>query len=456
MVTNRTDRQRPCAHAPRRSLTRRLVAASLIGLALLGASASPARGAQELDSIVAVVNDDVIVQSELDREVSLVVPQLHQQGTAVPPPDQLRKQVLERLIMKRLQQQRAKEAGINVDEATLNQTLTNIASRNGLSLEELQATLEAGGIRFADFREDTRMQILTSRLQSQEVASGIRVTDQEVDRYLKNKNADLLMPREQVRLSHILVALPDNPTPAQVAQAESKARSLVAKLRGGADFAAVAAASSDGRTALQGGDLGWFEMAAVPSLVADRAQTMAKGEVTDPLRSPSGFNILKLTDTKGGLPGNVTQTHARHILIRTTEVVSDDDAKVRLGQLRQRIVGGDDFATLARAHSDDTGSALKGGDLGWVNPGDTVPEFEEAMGKLAPNEVSEPFKSPFGWHIAQVLERRTQDTTEELLRLKAKEAIQHRKAEEATETWLKRLRDEAYVEVRLDAATQTP
>ena len=451
MAMNWTDRHRPRTRTPWGDRARRLAAAGLAGLALSLAGVA-ACGAEELDAIVAVVNDDVVVQSELKHEMDLVVPQLHQQGTAVPPPEQLRKQVLERLILKRLQQQRAKQLGISVDDAALTEALNNIASRNGMNLQELQATLEAGGIRFADFREDTRMQILTGRLQSQEVASGIQVSNQEIDRLLK-KGTGQLVPREQVRLSHILVALPDNPTPAQVAQAESKARSVVAKLRGGADFAAVAAASSDGRSALQGGDLGWFEMAAVPTLVGERAQTMAKGEVTEPLRSPSGFNIIKLTDIKGGMPGNVTQTHARHILIRTNEIVSDDDAKLRLGQLRQRIVGGDDFATLARAHSDDTGSALKGGDLGWVSPGDTVPEFEESMGKLAPNEVSEPFKSSFGWHIVQVLERRSQDTTEELLRLKAKETIQRRKAEEATETWLKRLRDEAYVEVRSDAPT---
>lgn len=447
---NWTDRQRPRTQSPWVRRARRLAVGGLAGLALSLVGAT-ARGAEELDAIVAVVNDDVVVRSELDHETNLVIPQLTQQGTAVPPPDQLHKQVLERLILKRLQQQRAKQLGITVDDAILTETLNKIAGRNGMSLEELQATLEAGGIRFADFREDTRMQILTGRLQSQEVASGIQVTDQEIDRFLK-KGAGQLVPREQVRLSHILVALPDNPSPTQVAQAEAKARSLVAKLRGGADFAAVAASSSDGRSALQGGDLGWFEMAAVPTLVGERAQTMAQGEVTDPLRSPSGFNIIKLTEIKGGLPGNVTQTHARHILIRTNEIVSDDDAKVRLSQLRQRIVGGDDFATLARAHSDDTGSALKGGDLGWASPGDMVPEFEEAMGKLAPNGVSEPFKSPFGWHLVQVLERRSQDTTQELLRLKAKEAIQRRKAEEATETWLKRLRDEAYVEVRLDSA----
>jgi peptidyl-prolyl cis-trans isomerase SurA len=405
--------------------------------------------AQELDAIVAVVNDDVVVESEVARETNLVIPQLKQQGTAVPAPDQLRKQVVERLILKKLQQQRAKQLGIEVDEATLMETLTNIAARNGLSIDDLQATLEAGGIRFQDFREDTRMQILLSRLQMQEVARGVQVTDQEVDRFLA-KSAGQLMPREQVRLQHILIALPEDPTPAQVAQAEKKAKGLVAKLRAGADFAALAAASSDGRTALQGGDLGWFEMAGVPTLVSDQARTMAKGEITEPLRSPSGFNIIKLTDIKGGGPQSVTQTKARHILIRTNELVSDSDAKTRLNQLRSRLIGGDDFATLARAHSDDTGSALKGGDLGWVNPGDTVPQFEEVMDALAPGEISEPFQSPFGWHIVQVEERRTQDAADDLLRLKAREAIQRRKTEEATDAWLRQLRDEAYVELRLD------
>jgi peptidyl-prolyl cis-trans isomerase SurA len=405
--------------------------------------------AQELDAIVAVVNDDVVLESEVARETNLVIPQLEQQGTAVPSPEQLRKQVVERLILKKLQQQRAKQLGIEVEDATLMETVTNIAARNNLSVDELKATLEAGGIRFQDFQEDTRMQILLSRLQTQEVARGVQVTDQEVDRFLE-KNASQLIPREQVRLQHILVALPESPTPAQVGQAEKKAKGLLAKIRGGADFAAVAAASSDGRTALQGGDLGWFEMAAVPTLMTDLARTMAPGEVTEPLRSPSGFNIIKLTDIKGGGPESVTQIHARHILVRTNELVSDADAKTRLGQLRTRIIGGDDFATLARAHSDDTGSALKGGDLGWLSPGDTVPEFEDVMNGLAPNDVSEPFQSPFGWHIVQVLERRTQDATDDLLRLKAREAIQRRKAEEATDAWLRRLRDEAYVELRLD------
>jgi peptidyl-prolyl cis-trans isomerase SurA len=397
-----------------------------------------------------VVNDDVVVASEIERETAMVVPQLQREGTAVPPPEQLRKQVLERLILKRLQQQRAAKLEIVVSDATVLDAIGSIAQRNRLSIDELKSTLEAGGIRFDDFREDTRMQILLSQLQNKEVSRNIQVSDQEVERFLARESSRLI-PREQVRLQHILVALPEGATPAQVAQARKKAEGLVAKLRAGADFAAVAAASSDGRTALQGGDLGWFEMAAVPSLVAERAGTMAKGEVTEPLESPSGFNIIRLADVKGGSPAAVTQTHARHILVRTNELVSDADARNRLNQLRQRIQGGDDFATLARAHSDDTGSALKGGDLGWANPGDTVREFEQTMDSLAPGQVSEPFKSSFGWHIVQVQERRTQDTAEELLRLKAREAIQKRKLEEATDVWLKRLRDEAYVEVRPDS-----
>lgn len=421
--------------------------AALLILAASGAFAQPS--GEALDAIVAVVNDDVVVQSELNREISLVIPQLQQQGTAQPPRAQLEKQVLDRLILKRLQGQRASELGIAVDEAALSEALANIAKRNNLSLEELQGTLESGGIRFADFREDTRAQILASRLQSQEVVNKIRVTEPEIDRFLA-KESSRLIEREQVRLQHILIALPDNPTPEQIATAESKANRLVAQLRAGADFGELAVRESDGRNALEGGDLGWFEMGAVPVLVADLAFSMAEGEVSSPLRNPSGFHLIKLREIKGATPKNVTQTQARHILIRTNELISDEDAQRRLSQLRQRILDGEDFATLARAHSDDTGSALKGGDLGWVNPGDTVPEFEETMTALAIGATSDPFKSAFGWHLMQVLERRSQDTGGDLLRVKAREALQRRKAEEATEEWLRQLRDEAYVEIRLE------
>lgn len=404
---------------------------------------------QPLDSIVAVVNDDVIVQSELNAEIDLVLPELQARGTAIPSQAVLEKQVLERLILKRVQLQQAQRLGIEVDDATLNEAMNSIAGRNGMSLEQLRDTLESGGVSFDDFREDTRMQILTSRLQQQEVFQNIRVSDGEVDRFLQQEG-DSLIERREVRLQHILVALPDNPSSAQVDAAKRKIDGLLRRIRGGERFADLAASNSDGRRALEGGDLGWFPMAEVPSLAVEPAQTLSKGEVSAPIRSPSGFHLIGISDIKGDQPEPISQTNARHILIRTSEVVSDDDAKRRLEQLRLRLVGGDDFATLARAHSDDTGSALKGGDLGWVNPGDTVPDFEEQMDKLAPNEISQPFQSPFGWHLVQVLERRKQDTTDELMRMKAEEALRQRKGEEATDVWLRQLRDDAYVELRMD------
>jgi peptidyl-prolyl cis-trans isomerase SurA len=405
---------------------------------------------QPLDSIVAVVNDDVIVNSELEAEIQLLLPQLAQSGTEVPPRPVLEQQVLERLILKRLQLQRAARLGIEVDEATLTQALENIAARNGMALDELQLTLESGGIDFADFREDTRMQILTSRLQAQEVARDIRVSEPEIDRFLETES-DSLLQRREVRLQHILISVPDPATPEQIRAAEQEVRTLLKRLRQGEDFAKLAAAHSAGRRALEGGDLGWFPLAEVPSLAAAPARQLNKGEVSEPLRSPSGFHLIKVSDIKGDAPEPIEQTHARHILIRTNELVSDADAQQRLSQLRQRILGGDAFDTLARANSDDTGSALKGGDLGWISPGDTVPEFEKVINSLAPGELSQPFQSPFGWHLVQVQERRAQDTRDELLRMKAEEAIRAHKAEDATDIWLRRLRDEAFVEIRLES-----
>ncbi|WP_439849179.1 peptidylprolyl isomerase [Thioalkalicoccus limnaeus] len=415
-------------------------------LVLIGLWSSVAAG--PLDAIVAIVNDDVIVASELRSEIDLVVPQMQQRGTPIPPRDALERQVLDRLILNRLQWQRAEEIGLKVDDAMLQQALVNIATRNGLTLEELREALEASGMRFDDFREDTRRQILTSNLQAQEVVRNIQVTDQEVDRFLE-REASRLIERTAVRLQHILIAVSEGAPAAEVEQARTRAQGLVAQLRGGADFARVAATHSDGRQALEGGDLGWFEMAAVPSLAAELAFTLAVGEISDPLRSPSGFHVIRLADIRGDTPQSVTQTQARHILIRTSELVADSDAQRRLEQLRLRIVGGEDFAALARAHSDDAGSALRGGDLGWVSPGDTVPEFETQLDALAPNQVSEPFRSPFGWHIVQVLDRRDRDTTDEVMRQKARDAIRERKANEEIELWLQRLRAEAYVEIRL-------
>ncbi len=439
--------------APARRHRRRRVGSTLTRLLLLAAvlalSSHTALASRPLDGIVAVVNDDVIVRSELQAEIDLVLPELRARGTTIPPQAVLEAQVLERLILKRLQLQQAEQLGIEVDAQTLSNALDNIAARNGLSLEELRFTLEQNGVDFENFREDTRAQILTSQLQQQAVMRNIRVSDAEVDRFLEQE-ADTLIRRRRVKLQHILLALPENADARQVAAARAKAEGLLRRLRAGADFASVAVAESDGRRALEGGDLGWFPMAEVPTLALEPAQTLAKGAVSEPIQSASGFHLIRIADIEGDDPQPVSQTQARHILIRTNELVADADARRRLEQLRLRIVGGDDFATLARAHSDDTGTALKGGDLGWVDPGDTVPEFEEVMDALAPGTVSEPFQTSFGWHIVQVLERRQQETTDELLRLEAEAALRQRKAEEATEIWLRQLRDEAYVDLRMD------
>ncbi len=421
---------------------------ALLLLPFLLLSAATAEAIEELDSIVAVVNGDVIVKSELAHQIALVIPEIQGRGTSLPPRPDLERQVLERLILKRIQIQRAEELGIVVDDAVLTQAIANIAARNGMTLEELQATLEAGGVRYDDFAADTRLELLTTRVQAQEVVKNIQVTDQEIDRFLE-RESNRLIERTEVRLSHILIAVPEGAPTATVEKAKAKTEDLLRRLRGGADFAQLAVQFSDGRQALEGGDLGWFPIGQVPSLAETVARELDKGETSEPLRSPSGYHLIKVTDFKGSGPSVLTQTNARHILVRTNEVVSDDDARIRLEQLRIRILGGDDFATLARSHSDDTGSALKGGDLGWLNPGDTVSEFEKEMAELTPGAVSKPFQSQFGWHIVQVIERRTQDTTDEILRVKAREAIRERKAEEAIELWLRQLRDEAYVEIRL-------
>ena len=431
-----------------------LTSAPLLLLSLVvGPPVAQAATLEELDSIVAVVNKDVIVRSELEREIVLVLPEMREKGAEMPARAELERKVLERMIEKRLQMQEAQRVGIKVEDGALTQAMEGIAQRNNLTLEELQTALGASGIRFEDFREDTRSQMIMSQLQAREVIKNITVTDPEIKRFLA-RESDSLIERTDVRLSHILVAVPETASGEEQEQARKKAQAIVAKLRAGADFGQLARAESQGQQTQEGGDLGWFTMADVPSLAQEVSRSLAKGEVSNPLRSPSGFHIIQVTDIKGSGPAVISQTKARHILIRTNEVVSDDDARIRLEQLRMRLVGGDDFANLARANSDDTGSALKGGDLGWLSPGDTVPQFEAAMSELAPNQISQPFKSSFGWHIVQVNERRSQDTTEELMQLKAKQKLRERKADEAVKQWLRKLRDEAYIEDRLAKAAE--
>ncbi|GAB4302350.1 MAG: peptidylprolyl isomerase [Thiohalomonadaceae bacterium] len=427
-------------------MKRILLLAALLG-GLLSAFPLHAARVVELNRIVAVVNDEAITNLELEKRLQGILVQLRQNGTALPPMEILRRQVLERLIIERLQLTLAAERGVRVDDETLNEVITRIAAQNQLSPQQFRTTLERDGGDFAEFREEVRHELIMSNLRAREVESRIEVTPQEVDDFLARQAAGGDMDTEY-HLGHILIAVPEGASPEQVQTARAKAQEVLEQLRAGADFRQMAITHSAGQQALQGGDLGWRKGGQLPTLFADSVLRLAPGELSEPLRSPSGFHIIKLIEKRGEQRQYVTQTHARHILIRSTALVSDSEARAKLERLRERLLQGEDFAELARANSEDPGSGAKGGDLGWANPGTFVGPFEQAMNKLQPGEISEPFRSQFGWHIVQVLERRQRDSTEELKRARAHDAIRQRKIEEETQDWLRRLRDEAYVEYK--------
>jgi peptidyl-prolyl cis-trans isomerase SurA len=440
--------------------TARPLLAAVLALAVLHVPAAVARtpaASTALDSIVAVVEDDVVLRSELDAELKKVARQLQAQGSSVPPRPQLERQVLERLILVKLQLAAAQQLGITVSDDDVDQALENVAKANNIAVSQLRQALAAGGVSFDAYREDVRRQILQGRLRQREVVEKIRVTDQEAEAFMaRNPKFAEGGARTAYHLLHILAATPEGATAEQIAAARAKAERIVVRLRAGANFREVARAESDARQALDGGDLGWLEAAQVPSAFIDQVERMRRGDISDPIRNAYGFNIVKLEDfrTAGGGAGEgdrkiVQQTRARHILIRSGENASDAEIKARLEALRERIANGEDFGNLARANSEDKVSAANGGELGWISPGGTVPQFEETLNKLAPGQLSQPFQTPFGWHILEVQERRQLDSTDQARVQKAKEAIRQRKAEEATELFLRRLRAESYVEIRL-------
>ncbi len=420
----------------------------LLLLALLPAAA----GARvvPLDHIVAVVNDDVITATELDHRMTVIKRQLARRNARLPADDILRRQVLERMIQEQLQLQLARSIGIRVDDETLTTVLSRIARDSGMDLLQFRRALEADGLDFAEFRENVRNEIIIDRLRQQRVERRISVTEQEVKNQLARMERDRASQLEY-RLAHILIALPEAATPEVVAETRRRAEKVLEKLRGGADFAATAAAVSDGQKALEGGDLGWRRAGQLPPAFASAVEKLAPGEVSGLLRSSSGFHILKLVDRRrGGKRHVVEQTLARHILIRTDAVTSDEQARSRLADLRRRILAGEDFGELARRYSQDKASAVEGGSLGWTEPGRLVPRFQQAMDALKPGQISEPFRTRYGWHIVQVMARRQQDLTEKMREREARMLVHRRKTEEAVRDWLRRLRDEAYVEVRLD------
>ncbi|HET6263941.1 MAG TPA: peptidylprolyl isomerase [Usitatibacter sp.] len=402
-----------------------------------------------VDRIVAVVNDEVITNNDLNERVQLVVRQIQRQGGQLPPVDVLQRQMLDRMVNDLVQVQVAKENGLKVDDLTLDRTIERISQENNLSAADFRKALERDGIRYSRFREDIRSEILLARLREREVENAVVVTDAEVETELA-REAKQASGDSEFRLAHVLVLVPAQASNEQIEQRRRKALAALSELRRGTNFAQVAATYSDAPDATQGGNLGWRASARLPALFLESLDKLQPGEVSDILRSPNGFHIVKLLERRGKAAAQgIQQTKVRHILLRAREGLSEAEARDRLQRLRERIVGGTDFAELARLHSEDA-SASKGGDLGWVAAGDTVPEFERVMNQLRDKEVSQPIQTPFGWHLVQVLERRSDELSGDRKKVAARQAIRARKADEAYQDWLRQARDRAFVENRLD------
>ena len=403
---------------------------------------------ESLGKIAAVVEDDVILQQELDKEVGLIAQRIRASNNPQMPPESvIRKQVLEKMIIDKLQRQLAEKAGISVTEDMLNSSAADIAQRNNMSLENFREELQKQGLSYKQFLENMRNEIIINQLRGREIGSRIKVTDKEIDHSLETQES-IGSDSIQYHLGHILIAVREGASSSEIQKAEKKAEKTVSLLRTGQDFSQIAMSESEDGNALKGGDLGWRSANDIPTLFTDKVNRMLKDEVSEPIRSPSGFHIIKMLDIKGGLDDHtITKSKVRHILIKTNELIDDDEAKKRLLEIKDRVLHGEDFAALARTHSDDKGSAIKGGSLDWVNPGDLVRPFEEAMEKLSINQISEPIQTQFGWHLIQVLERQNKDNSVEHKRNQVREIIRKRKIEEETELWMRRLRDEAYVEI---------
>ncbi len=427
---------------------------SALGVALSGtALAQPSERPDivEIDRIVAVVNDEVITLHELRARISETFAQMRSRNVTPPPAEEFERQQLERMILEKVQLQHAAETQLRVDDRLLDASLSRIAESNRMDVAQLRAAIEQDGMVWSRFREDIRKQIVMSRLRDREVESRVVVTEGEIANFIANpeRKPD---QSEEYNVSHILLRVPEGASPEQLIRLKARADAALEQIRKGEDFSRIAASYSDAQDAVNGGSLGWRPLDRLPALFADAVPKLKPGEVSDVMRSPAGFHLLKLVDKRGGSgsgdESRVTQTHARHILIKTSEVLNDAEARRRLTGLKERLDNGGDFAELARTNSQDLSSS-KGGDLGWLYPGDTVPEFQRVMDNLKVGEVSEPVQSPFGWHLIQVVERRVDEVSLERQRAAARMTLRDRKAEEVYQDWVRQLRDNAYVEIRL-------
>ena len=402
-----------------------------------------------LDRVIAIVNDEALTQYDVNEQKRVVLGQMKTANVAPPAVDVLEKQVLERLITERVLLQYAKDTGIRVDDTQVERALARIAEDNKLSNEEFRKAVEREGIPFTKYRADIRNEIIVQRLREREVEGRVSVSDAEVNHLLATLEAQA-GGEVEYRLAHILVLVPEQASPDQIEVRQRRAETALQQVRSGADFAQVAAGFSDAQDALQGGALGWRAPARLPTVFADPVRRLKPGEVSPVLRSASGFHIVKVLETRSrNSPTVIEQTRLRHILVKVNETTSNDEARLKIDRIRDRVEQGAKFEDQAKANSEDA-SAAKGGDLGWVSPGDTVPDFERAMNGLKLGDLSAPVRTPFGWHLIQVQERRTQDVTQEKAREQARQALRQRKSDEAFQEWVRQQRDRSYVEIRTD------
>jgi peptidyl-prolyl cis-trans isomerase SurA len=401
-----------------------------------------------LDRIAAVVNDGLVLKSDLDEQMDAVTKRLQEQKVALPSQSVLKQQVLDRLILQEIEMQRAKRIGLSISDEQLNGALQEIAARNKIPFDQLPNALQAQGIDYKEYRESMRKELTLSTLRERDVISHIIVTPHELEQFLARQ--DSTAANDQFNVSHILLSLPAAATPQQIDEITRKAHDIAERAAKGEDFGQLAIANSNSQTALDGGSLGWRKGTQLPQFILDLVTKMKPGEVSDPVRTPSGFHIVKLNERKSGeAQVIVNQIHVRHILMKPNELDDDETVRQKLAKLRERILNGEDFAGIASTASEDPGSAPDGGDLGWSGPGTFVPEFDKAIADLKPDEISQPFKTRYGWHIVQMLGTRTYDSTADVRRQRAFGAIRESKADEETELWLRRLRDEAFVEIKM-------
>jgi peptidyl-prolyl cis-trans isomerase SurA len=401
-----------------------------------------------LDRIAAVVNDGLVLESELDAQMGAVTKRLQEQKVEMPSQSVLKQQVLERLVLQEIEAQRAKHVGLTISDEQLNGALQEIAARNKIPFDQLPTALEAQGIDYKQYRESMRRELTLSTLRERDVIAHINVTPHELEQFLARQENSAA--NDEFNVSHILLSLPAAATPQQMEEITRKAQDLAARAAKGEDFGQLAMANSNGQTALDGGSLGWRKGTQLPQFILELVTKMKPGEVSDPVRTPSGFHIIKLMDVrKSEAAVIINQIHVRHILMKPNELDDDETVRQKLSKLRERILKGEQFAGIASTTSEDPGSAPDGGDLGWTGPGTFVPEFDKAIADLKPNEISEPFKTRYGWHIVQMLGTRTYDNTADVKRQRAFAAIRESKADEETELWLRRLRDEAFVELKM-------